>query len=56
MRHDHSTPWGCTTASGLSLRDVETILVARGVAVSDESIQEWSLRFGRPGARGTKVI
>jgi len=31
----------------LSLRDVELILAARGVAVSDESIREWGLRFGR---------
>ena len=31
----------------LSLRDVETILAARGVEVSYESIRDWSLRFGR---------
>ena len=31
----------------LSLRDVETILAARGVAVSCESIRERGLRFGR---------
>jgi len=31
----------------LSLRDVETILAARGVVVSYESIREWDLRFGR---------
>ena len=31
----------------LSLRDVETILAARGVVVSYESIREWGLRFGR---------
>ena len=31
----------------LSLRDVETILAARGVVVSYESIRNWSLRFGR---------
>ena len=31
----------------LSLRDVETILAARGIVVSYESIREWSLRFGR---------
>ena len=31
----------------LSLRDVETILAARGVVVSHESIREWGLRFGR---------
>ena len=31
----------------LSLRDVETILAARGVAVSYETIREWGLRFGR---------
>jgi putative transposase len=30
----------------LSLRDVETILAARGVVVSYESIRDWSLRFG----------
>ena len=31
----------------LSLRDVETILAARGVVVSYESIRAWGLRFGR---------
>ncbi len=30
----------------LSLRDVETILAARGIVVSYESIRDWSLRFG----------
>ncbi len=32
---------------GLSLRDVETILAARGVVVSYESVREWGLCFGR---------
>ena len=31
----------------LSLRDVETILAARGIVVSYESIRECGLRFGR---------
>ncbi len=31
----------------LSLRDVETILAARGIVVSYETIREWGLRFGR---------
>ena len=31
----------------LSLRDVETILAARGIVVSDETIRAWGLRFGR---------
>jgi putative transposase len=31
----------------LSLRDVETILAARGIVVSDESMRDWGLRFGR---------
>ena len=31
----------------LSLRDVETILAARGIAVSYETIRAWGLRFGR---------
>ncbi len=31
----------------LSRRDVETILAARGIVVSDESIRERDLRFGR---------
>ena len=31
----------------LSLRDVETILAARGLVVSYESVREWGLRFGR---------
>ena len=30
----------------LSLRDVETILAARGIVVSHESIRDWGLRFG----------
>ena len=34
----------------LSLRNVETILAARGIAVSYETIRAWSLRFGRLGA------
>ena len=38
----------------LSLRDVETILAARGVVVSYESIREWGLRFGRPFANALK--
>lgn len=32
---------------GRGLRDVETILAARGVVVSYETIPEWGLRFGR---------
>ena len=31
----------------LSLRDVETILAARGIVVSYEGIRDWGLRFGR---------
>jgi putative transposase len=31
----------------LSLRDVETILAARGVVVSYETVRDWSIRFGR---------
>ena len=31
----------------LSLRDVETILAARGIVVSYESIRDWGLRFGQ---------
>jgi len=31
----------------LSLREVELILAARGIAVSCEIIGEWRLRFGR---------
>jgi putative transposase len=38
----------------LSLRDVETILAARGVVVSYESIREWGLRFGRRFANALK--
>ena len=34
-------------AVGISLRDVELIMAARGVVVSYESIREWGLRFGR---------
>ena len=38
----------------LSLRDVETILAARGIVVSYESIRDWSLRFGRKFANALK--
>jgi putative transposase len=31
----------------LSLREVELIMVVRGIIVSYESIREWGLRFGR---------
>ncbi len=31
----------------LSLRDVDTIMAARGMVVLYESIREWGLRFGR---------
>ena len=37
-----------------SLREVETILAARGVVVSDESAREWGLRFGRLFANALK--
>src|SRR4029077_13726022 len=36
---------------GLSLREVELILVERGVVVSHESIRQWYLRFGVDFAR-----
>jgi transposase-like protein len=38
----------------LSLREVELILAARGIAVSYETIREWSLRFGRTYAKALK--
>ena len=38
----------------LSLREVETILAERGVAVSHESIRAWILRFGRAFADALK--
>ena len=38
----------------LSLRDVETILAARGVVVSYESIRAWGVRFGRQFANTLK--
>jgi putative transposase len=38
----------------LSLRDVETVLAARGVVVSYESIREWALRFGSLFAKTLK--
>jgi len=37
-------PYHCFS---LNLRDVETILAARRVVVSYESLREWGLRFGR---------
>ena len=38
----------------LRLRDVETILVERGIVVSYESIRAWGLRFGRAFANALK--
>ncbi|MDR6775152.1 hypothetical protein [Azospirillum sp. BE72] len=38
----------------LSLREVELILAARGIEVSDETIREWGLRFGREFATTLK--
>jgi putative transposase len=38
----------------LSLREVELILAARGIAVSYETIRAWSLRFGRTYAKAPK--
>lgn len=38
----------------LSLRDVGTILAARGIVVSYETIREWGLRFGRQFAAALK--
>ena len=38
----------------LSLRDVETILAARGIVVSYESIRDWGLRFGQMFANTLK--
>jgi putative transposase len=38
----------------LSLRDVELILAARGIVVSDECLREWGLRFGRLFANALK--
>ena len=38
----------------LSLRDVELILVARGVIISYESTREWGIRFGRQFATSLK--
>ena len=45
--------WLCHCFS-LSLRDVETILAARGIVVSDESIHERGLRFDRQFANTLK--
>ncbi|EIM24349.1 transposase [Microvirga lotononidis] len=38
----------------LSLREVELILAARGVVVSNETIREWGLRFGHTYANSLK--
>ena len=38
----------------LSLRDVETILAARGIVVPYESIRDWGLRFGQMFANTLK--
>ena len=39
---------------GLSLRDVEDILAERGIAVSYETIRQWSRKFGTEYARKLK--
>ena len=46
---------GCITASASAcVINVETILAARGVVVSYESIRDWGLRFGRLFANALK--
>ena len=40
------TRCGCITVSALSLRDVEVLLLARGVVVTYETIRSWCARFG----------
>jgi transposase-like protein len=35
----------------LSLRDVEAMLAARGIEVSDETIRCWTIKFGPPFGR-----
>jgi putative transposase len=38
----------------LSLRDIETILAARGIVGSYETIRDWSLRFGQTFANAAR--
>jgi putative transposase len=38
----------------LSLRDIDEILLRRGISVSYETIREWSLKFGQLMANGIK--
>ncbi len=40
------TRCGCITVFALSLRDVEELLLARGVVVSHETVRSWCARFG----------
>ncbi len=38
----------------LSYRDVEALLAERGVIVTDETVRQWSLKFGQASANGLR--
>ena len=42
--------------SNLSLRDIEELLLERGVSVTYESIRNWCDRFGTQFARRAKTV
>ncbi len=39
----------------LSFRDVEDLLAERGITVSDETVRQWSRKFGEECARKLKL-
>ena len=46
--------FGCTSASRLSIRDVEELLAERGIEVSREAVRMWAIKFGPQFARNLR--
>jgi hypothetical protein len=49
-----ATVSGCTTGFPLSLREVEEMMLARGVTVSHDTIRQWTGKFGQAYANGLR--
>ena len=45
---------GCTTGFPLSVREVEEMMLARGVTVSHGTIRQWTGTFGQAYANGLR--
>jgi putative transposase len=45
---------GCTSVFGVSFRDVEELMAARGVLVSYETVRRWCDKFGHQFAAGLR--